>query len=68
MYVFLKLSSRSRHVFLPVRENLSSDVSKADEPHAENAMGRGVPVILPGGDYGSGNENGIQRHTEISVR
>ena len=39
MYVFLKLSSRSRHVFLPVRENLSSDVSRADEPHAENAMG-----------------------------
>jgi hypothetical protein len=48
MYVFLKLSSRSRHVFLPVRENVSSDVSRADEPHAENAMGRGVPVILPG--------------------
>ena len=50
MYVFLKLSSRSRHVFLPVRENLSSDVSRADEPHAENAMGSGVPVILPEGE------------------
>jgi len=50
MYVFLKRSSRSRHVFLPVRENLSGDISRADEPHAENAMGRGVPVILRGGE------------------